>query len=40
MCKSVMFHKIINVVSEETEISEHDILSKRKTTEIVDARVL
>lgn len=30
----------MNAVSKETEISAHDIMSQRKTTEVVDARTI
>lgn len=40
MRKSEVFHQVLSVVSEETEIPEKTILSKSKNTENVDARYL
>ncbi len=38
MRKSEIFSKIINAVSDETEITKEEILSRSKKVEIVDAR--
>ena len=40
MRKSEIFARILAAVAEETELSTLEILSHRKTTEIVDARYL
>lgn len=40
MEKSKIFADLLSDVSHETEIPEHDILSKRKNSECVDARHL
>lgn len=40
MRKSELFVRILTAVAEETELSTLDILSHRKTFEIVDARYL
>lgn len=40
MRKSELFAQILSAVAEETELSTSEILSNRKTTEIVDARYL
>lgn len=40
MCKSEIFAKTINLVSQETEIPVDRILSSNKDTETVDARYL
>jgi chromosomal replication initiation ATPase DnaA len=38
--KTKMFETILEVVSEETEVSKQDILSVRKDDEILEARIL
>ena len=38
--KTKMFETILDVVSEETEVSKEDILSIRKDDEILEARIL
>lgn len=40
MCKSEIFAEILEIVSQETEISVERILSSDKDTETVDARYL
>lgn len=40
MCKSETFKKILSFVVEETEVNAEDILSLKKTSEIVDARYI
>ena len=40
MCKSEIFAKILQVVSQETEVSAEQILSRKKDEETVDARYL
>lgn len=40
MCKSEIFAEILNLVSQETEIPAHRILSSSKDAETVDARYL
>lgn len=40
MCKSEIFAKIINAVSEETEVTVEEIMSKSKNAEVVDARAI
>ncbi len=40
MRKSELFARVLSAVAEETELSESEILSARKTTEVVDARYL
>lgn len=40
MSKTEIFQKVLKAVSEETELSEEEILGDRKTTEIVDARYI
>lgn len=40
MCKSEIFAEILEIVSQETEISANRILSSDKDTETVDARYL
>ena len=39
MCKSEIFAEILEIVSQETEISVERILSSDKDTETVDARI-
>lgn len=38
MCKTQIFNKVLQIVSEETEINEALILSDNKSTAVVDAR--
>lgn len=40
MCKSEIFNRILNTVSQETEITIDEILSRSHRKEIVDARYL
>ena len=40
MCKSEAFNRILDAVSNETEIAAREILGKGRTIEVVDARRL
>ncbi len=40
MCKSEIFNRVLDAVSQETEISREMILSRSKSMEVVDARCL
>lgn len=40
MCKSEAFNRILDAVSNETEIAASEILGKGRTIEVVDARCL
>lgn len=38
MCKSDVFNRILEIVAQETEVSAEEIIGKRRTIEVVDAR--
>lgn len=40
MCKSEIFNRILDVVSQQTEIPREQILSSSKSMEVVDARCI
>lgn len=40
MCKTKLFYHILDVVTSETELDCHALLSKNKSREIVDARYI
>ena len=40
MCKSEIFNRVLDVVSQQTEVSREQILSRSKSMEVVDARCI